>query len=315
MNRLDRLSAILIHLQSKKIVTANELAKRFEISVRTVYRDIRSLESAGIPIGSEPGVGYFLVEGYSLPPVAFTFEEAGALLLAGKLTDAFADEGTKKSFESALYKIKSILNKDKKAFVSEIENKIGVYDAKGPMVIENNYLKEIQTALFSKKILEIQYSSTSNKQTIKRKIEPVSLGFYENRWHLLAFCHLRNAYRVFRVDRIATLIVLDQSYRMTHPSVETIIREMYKSKDLIEVAIRFTKGKSYATFKQKCELGFQKEKDLGDRVEVVLLADSLSILAKWLSDCTNTIEILYPIELKTIVDQHNMAEFNCVSEK
>ena len=308
MNRLDRLSAILIHLQSKKIVTANELAKRFKISVRTIYRDIRSLESAGVPIGSEPGVGYFLVEGYSLPPVAFTFEEAGALLLAGKLTDAFADEGTKQSFESALYKIKSVLNNEKKAFVSEIENKIGVYDIKERTTVESHFLKDIQTALYLKRLLEIQYYSPSKDQKTLRKIEPVSLGFYENQWHLIAYCHLRKAYRDFRVDRIVTLALLDQNYLMEHPSVETIIRKMYESKDLFEVAIRLEKDSKFDIFKKKFGLGFQAEKDLGDSVEIILQADSLPLLGKWLSKNSKTVEVLYPLELRTIINEQSGVE-------
>ncbi|HEY8512458.1 MAG TPA: HTH domain-containing protein, partial [Cyclobacteriaceae bacterium] len=85
MNRIDRLTAILIHLQSKRLVKAEELASRFDISLRTVYRDVKALMEAGVPIGSEAGVGYFIVDGYHLPPVMFSQEEAGAMLLAGKL--------------------------------------------------------------------------------------------------------------------------------------------------------------------------------------------------------------------------------------
>ncbi len=80
MNRIDRLSAILIQLQSKQVVKAQEVADRFGISLRTVYRDIKSLEEAGIPIGAEAGKGYFIMDGYHLPPVMFTKEEASALL-------------------------------------------------------------------------------------------------------------------------------------------------------------------------------------------------------------------------------------------
>lgn len=87
MNRIDRLSAILIQLQSKKIVRAQEIADRFEISLRTVYRDIRALEEAGVPIGAEAGIGYFLMEGYNLPPVRFSKEEAGSILMATKLAE------------------------------------------------------------------------------------------------------------------------------------------------------------------------------------------------------------------------------------
>jgi predicted DNA-binding transcriptional regulator YafY len=81
-NRFDRIVAILIQLQSKKIVKAQELSKRFDVSLRTIYRDIRTLEVAGVPIYSEAGVGYSLVEGYRLPPVMFTREEAESFIAA-----------------------------------------------------------------------------------------------------------------------------------------------------------------------------------------------------------------------------------------
>ncbi|HCJ56766.1 MAG TPA: DNA-binding transcriptional regulator [Clostridiaceae bacterium] len=304
MNRLDRLSAILVHLQSKKTVTAQELAQRFDICTRTVYRDIRSLEAAGIPIGSEPGIGYFLVEGYHLPPVKFTIEEAGALLIAGKLTSAFADAETKKSFETALYKIKAVLNSKEKMFVSEIENKMGVYDTGEHTPIQGSFIEKIQIALFEKNIIEIQYFAPSEKQTTLRKIEPVSLGFYGNHWHLIAFCHMRNAYRDFRVDRIKKLFVVDQHFQKMHPPIEMIIRQMYESKSLCKVAIRLKKGNNYEIVKKKCALGFLEEKDLGDTIEIVLMADSLPILGKLLFLCGKDVEVLYPSKLKTIILQY-----------
>ena len=197
MNRLDRLSSILIHLQSKKVVKAKELAQRFDISIRTVYRDIRSLEAAGIPIGSENGVGYYLAEGYHMPPVVFTSEEAGALLLAGKLAGNFTDSRIKKNFESALYKIKAVLGNEDKEFISGLEEKITIYDTVSENIAaQDNFIKDIQSALFTENIIEIQYCSPNNRTTA-RKIEPHSLGFYENHWYLIAFCHLRNAYRFF----------------------------------------------------------------------------------------------------------------------
>ena len=105
MNRINRVTSILIQLQSKKIIPAKEIAQRFNISLRTVYRDIRTLEEAGIPIGSEAGKGYFLVEGFLLPPVMFTAAEVGALITAGKFLNCHGDESFIKDFDSAMYKI------------------------------------------------------------------------------------------------------------------------------------------------------------------------------------------------------------------
>ena len=98
MNRIDRLAAILIQLQSKRIVKAQDLADRFQISLRTVYRDISALEEAGVPIIGESGIGYSLADGYRLPPVMFTKEEATSFLTAEKLVEKFTDRQTNAIF-------------------------------------------------------------------------------------------------------------------------------------------------------------------------------------------------------------------------
>jgi predicted DNA-binding transcriptional regulator YafY len=124
MNRIDRLTAILIQLQSKRIVKAEEIAERFEISLRTVYRDVKSLMEGGVPIGSEAGKGYFIVDGYHLPPVMFNQEEASALLLAGKLVERMTDHSVRKAFESALLKIKSVLNDAEKDYLEMLQTSV-----------------------------------------------------------------------------------------------------------------------------------------------------------------------------------------------
>src|SRR5690349_10664094 len=114
MNRIDRVSAILIQLQSKKIVKAQHIATRFNVSLRTVYRDIKSLEEAGIPLAGEAGVGYSLMDGYRLPPVMFTREEAIAFLTAEKLVEKLTDETNGKNYKSAMYKIRAVLRSAEK---------------------------------------------------------------------------------------------------------------------------------------------------------------------------------------------------------
>src|SRR5690349_782337 len=109
MNRIDRLAAIVLQLQSRRLVKARDIAERFALSLRTVYRDIRALEEAGVPVIGEAGMGYRLMEGYKLPPVMFSNEEASALLTASKLVQSKTDETTAKHYASALDKIKAVL--------------------------------------------------------------------------------------------------------------------------------------------------------------------------------------------------------------
>src|SRR5689334_4227563 len=98
MNRVDRLLGILTLLQSKKYVPAEKIADKFRISIRTVYRDIRAMCEQGIPVSFEQQRGYFLVQGYFLPPVAFTSEEANALLLMESLVYGFTDRSIHKHY-------------------------------------------------------------------------------------------------------------------------------------------------------------------------------------------------------------------------
>ena len=109
LNRFDRIVAILIQLQSKRIVRAQELADRFAVSLRTIYRDIRTLEASGVPLLSEAGVGYSIMDGYRLPPVTFTREEAGSFVAAEKLMQTFTDQSLGAYHQSAMYKVKSVL--------------------------------------------------------------------------------------------------------------------------------------------------------------------------------------------------------------
>src|SRR6266404_758531 len=126
MNRVDRLMAMVVRLQSRRVVRAEDIAADFEISVRTVYRDIVALGEAGIPILAEPGVGYGLAKGYHLPPVMFTAEEASALFMGGKLVDHLTDASLRKQMESALLKIRSVLPRDRLDYLDRLERSTAV---------------------------------------------------------------------------------------------------------------------------------------------------------------------------------------------
>src|SRR5436190_6303907 len=126
MNRIDRLSAILIQLQSRRMIKAQQIADKFTISLRTVYRDIHALQEAGVPVIGEAGTGYSLMEGYKLPPVMFNQDEASALLTAAKLMQSKTDASSARHYSSALDKIKAVLRLTEKDHIEEIDERIAV---------------------------------------------------------------------------------------------------------------------------------------------------------------------------------------------
>lgn len=200
MNRIDRLMGILTMLQSKKYLPAERLAEKFSISVRTVYRDVKALTEIGVPVSFETGRGYFIVQGYFLPPVSFTNEEANALILMESITSRFGDNSIKKHYETALNKVKAVLRGTQKDKIEQLEPQIKAVTCD---YTQNNfaYLTQLQEAIASQTCINIEYQNTKSEVS-KRKLEPIGLIFYALNWHLIAWCHWRTDYRDFRVSRI-----------------------------------------------------------------------------------------------------------------
>src|SRR5262245_45984663 len=159
MNRVDRLVAIALRLQSRRVVRAEDLAAHFEISVRTIYRDIAALGEAGVPVVSEAGVGYSLAKGYHLPPVAFTAEEASPLSIGGKLVEHLTDAALRKEMESALLKIRSVLPRDRQDYLDRLERLTPILSRGSPAAprLSSEALTPIQRALAERRILSLDY--------------------------------------------------------------------------------------------------------------------------------------------------------------
>lgn len=208
--RLARLTAILTQLQSKRILTARELAERYQVSIRTVYRDIRTLESSGIPIITEEGKGYSLMEGFNLPPVMFTEAEAQALITAEQLILKSKDLSFATHYQNAVSKIKSTLRHSQKEKVELLSQRI-YFRQNIENLKTSEYLMTIQSAIADSKLIQLDYLSLENKRS-KRSIEPFALYNTKENWLLIAICRLRNDFRAFRLDQIQELQALNEQF-------------------------------------------------------------------------------------------------------
>lgn len=209
--RLSRLTAIITQLQSKRIVTATYLAEKHNVSVRTIYRDIRTLEQSGIPIFTEEGKGYSLMEGYQLPPVLFTEDEANALITAEKLVLKSKDQSFSETYSSAITKIKSVLKYTQKGKADLLADRV-YFGENRHYEKSSNYLMTIQSAITNFQLIEIEYSSSAKSELTKRNIEPFALYNNKGNWLLIAFCRLRNEFRTFRIDYIQKLTFQNQTF-------------------------------------------------------------------------------------------------------
>lgn len=213
MNRIDRLFGILTLLQTKKYVPGEKISEKFNISVRTVYRDVKALCEQGIPVSFEPHRGYFITQGFFLPPVSFTSDEANALLLIEGIVNGFTDRSIQKHYATALSKVKAVLPATQKEKLELLNNTI---KSQLPDCFKNDfdYLSTLQQIISIKKIIVLEYSN-NKKEASRREVEPIGLVFYAMSWHLIAWCHKRNDYRDFKVSRILKITATEIPFTKT----------------------------------------------------------------------------------------------------
>jgi len=210
MTRLTRLTSILLHLQSQRVITAQELADRFEITQRTVYRDIRALEEAGVPIIGEAGKGYSLIDGYRIPPVMFTEQEINALLTAQQYFQKNADKSAYRDLTNVVTKIKAIIRYSEKEKAEKLEDRLYVFS--NDQTNETNLLSTIQLAITNCRALKIKYHAGYTDAVTDRTIEPLGVYLYKGNWIVVAQCRLRNELRDFRLDRMLSLTVTSDTF-------------------------------------------------------------------------------------------------------
>lgn len=299
MNRIDRLSAILVQLQSRSLVKAQQIADRFNISLRTVYRDIRALEEAGIPIVGNPGIGYSLVDGYKLPPLMFTQSEAFAFLTAEKLTDELTDSGNSQHYRSGMNKIRAVMRLADKEKLVEVENSVGILKThKPPMIHSGDMLHPLLQSIHQKTILHISYLSDYKQEGSERTIEPVGVFFSKANWYLIAYCRTKEQYRTFKVSRIQTLETTDILFTTQHPPLQDFLHKVRKAKGLEEVVISIPTDKLSILNDDKYYWGLFAEREKGDKTELSFLTFSLDKFARWYLSFADIATIVSPNKLK-----------------
>lgn len=301
MNRIDRVSAILIQLQSKKVVKAQDIADRFNISLRTVYRDIKSLEEAGVPVIGESGVGYSLMDGYRLPPVMFTREEAIAFLTAEKLVEKLTDETNGKNFKAAMYKVKAVLRSTEKNLLDAIDGQVAVLKSNRKSVQEGNYTESILKAIADRKCITINYFSGYKSEWNVRMVEPLGIFHLDQYWHLIGYCMLRKDYRNFRFDRISELKHSDIEQKREHPPLKDFLETRFKERQLIPVTIRVEKSAIPYMGDQKYYMGLISETDYGDEVEMNFLSTCLDGFARWFLYLGDSARVISPDQLSDTI--------------
>lgn len=297
MNRIDRISALLIQLQSRSVVRSAEMAERFGVSVRTIYRDIRTLEEAGVPICGDAGIGYSLVEGYRLPPLMFTREEAMAFLTAEKFIEQLTDTQNILHFHRGMDKVRAVMRGVDKNYMSDLSDSISVYRSRRtPEQKHPNLLQTILKSINDHTVLHIDYINAGGDAS-EREIEAVGVSYSYPFWYLSAWCHLRKEYRLFRLDRIERIVPSDRPQTQLHPPLETLVGHDDVA-HLTEVIIRTTAEMARRTADATYMLGLVDQRILpnGD-VEQRFMCYSVDSMVRWVLSNADTTSVIAPAEV------------------
>lgn len=319
MNRIDRLNALRILLESRRLITAREIAVHFGLTLRTVYRDIRSLQDAGIAIEGEAGVGYTLSRRAQLSPVSFESAEALSLLLAGKVVERHLDAYHTKVFDGALRKIRAAMPLQEKDHLERLEAKIALPDFGIPRkgILDPEALHPIQESLLQSSMLEIEYFTGHSQSTSVRKVVPIGILFYGGYWHMIAWCELRKGYRDFRVDRICKLKDLGAKPQMKLKSLDEYLRdaaEMFgegrkSEKTLTECEVLFSPHLYWLFERTRFRFGFVRQQpvDSGKHhgwTRATFYFDDLDEMARWILSYTADASIVSPPRLLSVYKAH-----------
>lgn len=301
MKRIDRLVGILLLLHGRKVVRAKDIADHFEISIRTVYRDIRSLEEAGVPLAAQAGEGYSLVSGYHVPPVMFTSEEASALFLGSEFAMRLTDESLQKHIVTALSKIRSVLPSPAREQLERLSDSTEIFIRSHPQRpgFRTDTLAALQEAVVNQYAVKLEYLVGSRNEVSFREVEPLGMLYYDEHWHLIAHCRLRKGLRDFRLDRIKSMATLPEVFKRPPDfSLKEFAQKSMQLENANEVRVKFDKRVGTVA-REQTHFGLVEEKEVDDaHLEITFLVRSLEWICFWLLSFGTMVEVIAPAALK-----------------
>ncbi len=233
MSRSQRLLDLLQLFRCHKYpVSAEHLADKLNVSVRTIYRDIATLQAQGADIQGEAGVGYILKPTFTLPPLMFSTSELEALLLGASWIAKQGDNEFENAAKNAIAKISAVLPPDHKAKFSEDVFRVASVQEEGA---KNEQLSEIKHAIKQQKRAKIQYLDLKNNRS-ERVIWPLLVGLFQQHRVLVAWCENKDAFRHFRLDRIEQWYSYEDSYSVDR---RVLIKQWQQKQGISDKDIRY----------------------------------------------------------------------------
>jgi predicted DNA-binding transcriptional regulator YafY len=289
MNRVDRLFAIVLLLQQQRLVRGEQIAKRFEVGIRTIYRDVAALIESGVPIVTVPGRGYELMSGYTLPPLAFYPDEAVALVLGIKMLQQHTQGKTHKQLASALERLLVAIPKETRAHAQVLTQNIDFFAPLERFDLEHRDFKIWAHAIQEHKVVQFGYRAWKQHTRTERLLEPQQLTYHNGVWYVSGYCRLRLGWRSFHFSRIENPIVL----------TETFVAKATTAPPIQLVTVRLKTNVEYlAWLMQRQHYGFVVQQSHQQESVLTYQVQDLEEIIPWILSWGNMVQILEPIDLR-----------------
>lgn len=308
MNRTERLAAITLYLLARRRATASEIAQAFEISERTVYRDLQALGEGGLPLIALPGAGggYELPPDYRLTPLTLTPEEAVALWAAVQAFSA-PDHPLREAARGAWLRIHAALPEELRRHVVDVGSGVDVSRMFPEVRVAQAIFATVVRGLTERRQLHIRYHVPATGETTERTIDVYGLACVRGRWYAPAFCHLRGGLRSFRLDRVMEAELLDTHYAVPRTfDVSRWVKELFtfeqEGANRVEVRVRFSPKVARRVVDDRFFQGsLQRVEGGGFEARLALPAGELPFYAELILGYAGEAEVLEPPELRRLV--------------
>jgi predicted DNA-binding transcriptional regulator YafY len=294
MNRTDRLVAILLEMQARGELRAEDLAGHFEVSVRTIYRDLEALSEGGVPLIATPGKGYRLMEGYFLPPLTFTGTEAALLVLGVEFVRGRVDAELRRAADDALAKLTGVLPSERRAAVERWQREMLFPRSDAG---DEARLAQLRAAIQERRLLRLNYHAYRRAGAEWRDVEPTSLVYFGQTWHLAGYCRLRQAPRLFRLERIDRLELLGERFELGPRHEQAGPRDAWKA-SAVEARVRFEPTVERWVREGQPFTFIREEIDGSGSIFVYGMRDDADGLLAWLLGWGDAVTVLDPPELR-----------------
>lgn len=306
--RTERLFATILLLQNRPNMTSRDLSAHFGVSRRTIFRDLRALSDSGVPLTYSEGGGYEILEGYQLPPLMLTAREAATLLVGTEFMRLQSDASLREDAGEVSLKIRAVLPREIREYVDRLSENT-VLDPYWSQAIRHEgeesgkWFKLSEAVARSRKVI-MEYFVESRGELTQRRVDPLGLVYYTDHWNLIAFDHLREETRNFRLDRIEEMFVLTERFeRPAEFDLQTYLEGEGRRSDPHHIRLSFSAA-VFARVRSQIPARIEEEKELDGRVEITFSFDNMDYLANWLLRFGADVFVVEPADL---VKRHQSA--------